>query len=71
MNRFIKAAIDNMEMVEGDDRHPNMRQELTQAAIAYALIAIAESLSELAESNAAIAGEMIDPPEPRYATHSR
>lgn len=48
MNQFIKAAIENMERVESDDRHREYRHEWTQAAIAYALIAIAEKLDKVA-----------------------
>ena len=48
MNRFIKAAIENMEHVEHDhDRERpllDLRTQWTQEAIAYALIAIAETL---------------------------
>ncbi len=47
MNRFIVAAIQNMEKVEYDhdrDRpNPDLRQQWTQEAIAYTLIAIAEA----------------------------
>lgn len=46
MNQFIKAAVENMERVETDDRNREYRKEWTQAAIAYALIAIAEAMDK-------------------------
>lgn len=63
MNQFIKAAIENMERVETDDRNREYRKEWTQAAIAYALIAIAEALQEQ-QAKAPTAMDLLSPINP-------